>query len=77
MENVKKPMEAVMFCTIGKETFHSFVKNTWIGDPGTFSQITNKGTGLCDVTEINELLQGILATCLIPKEEALHERLPS
>ena len=30
MENVKMPMEAGMLCTIDGETFHLFMKNTWI-----------------------------------------------
>ena len=60
MENVKMPMEAGMLCTIDGETFHLFMKNTWIWDSDTSCQITNNDTSLFDITTIKELVQGSL-----------------
>ena len=47
-----------MVCTIDAETFHAFMKNTLIWDCGTTCHITNNYTGFCDVTKVNELVQG-------------------
>ena len=56
MENVKQPSNAGM-CVIDSDTF-SFTKNTWIGDSGASLHITNTDTGLYDVTDIDESIQG-------------------
>ena len=32
MEDVMMPTQAALLCTIDGDTFHSFAKNTWIGD---------------------------------------------
>ena len=58
MEDVKQPSEAGLICTIDGDTFFSFMKNTWIGDSGASCHITNNDTGLYDVMDINESIQG-------------------
>ena len=58
MENVKNPMKAGMLCTIDGKTFHSFAKNTWIGSLSASCHITYDDTSLCDITDINKLVQG-------------------
>ena len=57
-ENVKKPMEAGMLCMIDGTTFHSFMKNMWIGDSGASCHNTNNYKSLHDVMNINKLVQG-------------------
>ena len=57
MENVKKPVEAGMFCKFKGETFHSFIKNLWIGNSGPSCNMANNDTGLYDITNINKLVQ--------------------
>ena len=52
MEDVKQPLDA------GMNTFFSFTKNTWIGDLGASCHITNDDTGLYNINDINELIQG-------------------
>ena len=47
-----------MMCTIDGDTFYSFTRNTWIRDSGTSCHIINDDTGLFEVTDINELIQG-------------------
>ena len=47
-----------MMCTIDDDTFFSFTKNTWIGDSGVSCHITNNNTGLYDITNIDESIQG-------------------
>ena len=54
MKNVKKPTEAIILCTIDGETFHSFTKNTWIGNSGASCHTTIDDTVLYDITEINK-----------------------
>ena len=58
MKNIKKPTEAGMLCMIDCDMFHSFMKNTWVGDLGALSHITNNDTGHYNVTIINESVQG-------------------
>ena len=58
MENVKQPSEAGMMCTIYSNTFFSFTKNTWIGDLMASCHITKDDSGLYDIANINELIQG-------------------
>ena len=58
MEDVKHPLDAGMICTINGNTFFSFTKNTWIGDLGASCHITNDDTGLYNINDINELIQG-------------------
>ena len=58
MEDVKQPSEAGMMCTIDGNTFFSFTKNIWIGDSGASCHITNKDTGIYDIINIDELIQG-------------------
>ena len=58
MENVKQPSEAGMMCTIDVDTFYLFTKNTWIGDSGVPCHITDNYTGLYDLIDIDEFIQG-------------------
>ena len=58
MEDVKQPSEAGMMCTIDRDTFFSFTKNTWIGDLGVSCHITKDNTGLYDITDIDKTIQG-------------------
>ena len=58
VEDVKQPSKAGMMCTIDGDTFFSFTKNTWIRDLGASCHITNNDTGLYDVTDINNSIQG-------------------
>ena len=51
-----------MMCTIDGETFHTFTKNTWIGNSGTSCHITHNDNGHFKVTEIHELIQGSLGS---------------
>ena len=57
-EDVKQPSEAGMICTIDGNTFFVFMKNTWIRDLGMSCHITNDNTGLYDIININESIQG-------------------
>ena len=47
-----------MLYTIDGETFYSFTKNTRNSDSGTSCYITNDDISLCDMTNINKLVQG-------------------
>ena len=47
-----------MMIIIDGDNFFLFMKNTWIGDSGAFCHITNNNTGLYDITNINEFIQG-------------------
>ena len=58
MEDVKQSLEVGMMCTIDGDTFYSFTKITQIGDSGASYHITNNNTGLYDVTDMDELIQG-------------------
>ena len=57
-EDLKQPLETGMICTIDDDTFFSFMKNTLIRDSGASCHISKNNTGLCDVTDINESIQG-------------------
>ena len=58
IENVKKPKEASLLCTIDREMFHSFTKNTWIDKLGVSCHIMNNDIDLYDLTKINKPVQG-------------------
>ena len=58
VEDVKQPSKAGMMCTIDGNTFFSFTENTWIGDLVGSCHITNDDTGLYDIINIDELIQG-------------------
>ena len=64
MEDVKQPYEAGTMCTINGNTLFLFTKNTWIGDSGASCHITNNNTGLYNVTNIDESIQG--SSSIIP-----------
>ena len=55
VEDVKQPSESCMMCTIDGDTFFLFTKNTQIGDS---SASCNGNTGIYDITDINESIQG-------------------
>ena len=57
-EDVKQHSKAGMICTINGDTFCLFNKNTWIGDLGVLYHITNDDTGMYDITDIDEPIQG-------------------
>ena len=67
-----KPMKANMMCTNDDETFISFMKTTWIGDLGASRHNANNDTGLYNITNINELVQGSLGSMSITKKGKLH-----
>ena len=46
-----------MMCTVDGDTF-LFTMNTWIRDSAASCPITNDDTGLYDVANINESIQG-------------------
>ena len=69
---MKKTREVGMLCTIGRETFHSFTKNTWISVFGTLCHITNKDTGLYNLTKINKMVEGSSSTMSTTKKENLY-----
>ena len=73
-ENVKQPMEACILCTIDGEMFHSFTKNTWIGNSGASCHITNDDTGLYNVTNIKKLLKGSLGNMSIAKKASYAQK---
>ena len=70
-ENIKEPRKAGMFWMMDVETFHSFMKNTWISSTGTSCHITNDDTGHFDVTKINELVHGSSSIMTILKRGKL------
>ena len=69
MEDVKQTSE---MCTIDGDTLYLFTKNTWIGDSGASCHITNGDTGMYDVTDINELIQGSSGIMPATKKDKLH-----
>ena len=50
--------EAGIMCTVDGELIFIFTKNMWISDLETSCHITNNISGLCDIIDINELVQG-------------------
>ena len=68
-ENVS---EAGMMCTIDGDRFYSFTKNTWIRDSGASYHITNNDTGMYDITNINESIQGNSSIMPAMKKDKLH-----
>ena len=64
-----------MMCTIDGTSFHSFTKNTWIGDSGASCHITNDEKGMFDVIEIDESIQGSSSTMPTTKKGKLRVNL--
>ena len=60
-----------MMCTIDGISFHSFTKNTWIGDSGASCHITNDEKGMFNVIEIQESIQGSSGTMPATKKGKL------
>ena len=71
MENVKQPSEAGMMCTIDGTSFHTFTKNTWIGDSSSSCHITNNEKGIFEVIKIDESIQGSSGTMPATKKGKL------
>ena len=76
-------------CTIDGDTFYSLMRITWIRDSGASCHITNNDTGMYDITDINESIQGsssIMPTtkksklcvnvCQVNQAEWVHTLLP-
>ena len=61
-----------MMCTIDGNTFHSFMKNTWIGDSGASCHITNNESGMYDAIDIDESIQGSSSIMPAMKKGKLH-----
>ena len=59
-EDVKQPLEAGLMCT-----------NTWIRDSGESCHITNDDTGLYDIIDIDESIQGSSSIMPAMKKEKL------
>ena len=55
--------EAVIMCIIYEEMFFIFTKNNWISYSGT--HLVSNYSGLYDVANINELVQGNQEACLL------------
>ena len=70
--NVKQPSEAGKMCTIDGNTFHLFMKNTWIGDSGASCHITNNISGMSDVMDINKSIQGSSRVMPATRKGKLH-----
>ena len=51
--------KAMRLCTIDGETFHSFNKMTVIGDTGASSTVDNDDSGMEEVEEIDEYIEGV------------------
>ena len=66
--HVGKPVEESMMCIIDGETFFFLEKRRWIGDWGASCHITNNDTGLYNVTDINESVQGSSGSMFIIKK---------
>ena len=47
-----------MMCTMDRQSFYAFTKNTLIGDFGAFCHITNNDKWLYNVSDINKSVQG-------------------
>lgn len=47
-------LEAGMKYMIGRQTFYTFTKHTWMENLGILCDITNDHTGMYDITGINE-----------------------
>ena len=60
-----------MMCTIDGDTFYSFTRNSWIGDSGASCHITNDDTGMYDITDIDESIQGCSGIMLTTKKGKL------
>ena len=66
-----------MMCTINGDRFFLFTKNTWIKDSGASCHITNDDTGLYDITDIDELIQGSSSIMSTMKKSAPSQGMPS
>ena len=51
--------KAMRLCTVDGQTFHSFNKSTVIGDTGASSTVDNDDSGMEDVEEIDEYIEGV------------------
>ena len=67
VENVKKPTEAGMVCTIDDDILFLFMENTWIRYSGALSHTMNDDIGLFNVIDINESIQGSSRNMLATK----------
>ena len=72
MVNVKQSLLAGMMCTIGSNTFHSFMKNTWSDDSSASCHITNNENGMYDIIDIDESIQGSSGIMPATKKGKLH-----
>ena len=72
VEDVKQPSDAGMNVYIDGDTFFLFRKNTWIGDSGASCHITNIDTGLFDIINFSELIQGSSGIIPAVKKGKLH-----
>ena len=70
-EDVRQPSETGMMCTIDGNTFFSFMKNTWTRDLGASCHITNNNTGLYDIIDIDESIQGSFGIMPVMKKGKL------
>ena len=62
-------------CTIDGTSYHSFTKNTWIGDSGASCHITNDEKYLFAVIKIHESIQGSSSTMPTTKKGKLRVNL--
>ena len=75
VENVKKHTEAGLLCTVDRETFHMFTKNTWIGDLDASCHIANDDMAFMMSLRSMSWYKEVWAICLLQKRQALHESL--
>ena len=67
MDNIKKPMEAGMLCTINDETFHLFIKNTWIGSLGDLCYMITMKQAFMTSSKSMSWYNKVQAICLLKK----------
>ena len=67
-ENVKKPMDAGMLCTIDGDTFHSHTKNRLIGNCGTSCHVSVLPIFLKSPISMNQYREA-QEVCLPPNKE--------
>ena len=60
-----------MMCTIDGDTIFLFAKNTWIEDVGAYCHITINNTGLYDITDMDESIQGSSSIMPVKKKSKL------
>ena len=66
-----------MMCTIEGDTFLSLMKNMWIRDSGALCHLTNNFTGLFDIIDINESIQGSSGIMPATKKQPKHQCMAS